>query len=113
MIASEHALIGGHRSGDIEVCPPAWSDGLEEITIEPGAGIVPWTIEVHAVQAGLLGRAVAVATSRPGTPVVALDEDTALHVDGTGETEALGSGHLWWVKADDDGGARVMPRPAG
>ncbi len=118
MIAAETAVIGGHLSAGVEVCPAEWSEGLAEVTLRPGIGVVTWAVEVHAAQAGTLGRAIdAVASGAVGS-AVALDEDTALHVDAAGVPRVLGSGRAWWVTRDDDGagggadgggGVRVRP----
>lgn len=106
MIASERALIGGYLSAGIEVCSADWSEGLDEVTLRPGIGIVPWTVEVHAAQTGTLGRVLDAVVTDAVKSAVALDEDTALHVDGTGTARVLGSGRAWWA-SHDDGGARV------
>ena len=107
MVAAELALVGGYRAGGAEVCPVGWSEGLDELTLRPGIGLVPWTVEVHAAQAGTLGRAVAAVAGGGALSVVALDEDTALHIDDDGARHVLGSGRAWWVTSDDAGGARV------
>ncbi len=113
MIAAESAIMGGHVSAGVEVCPAEWSEGLAEVTLRPGIGIVPWAVEVHAAQAGTLGRAIdAVATGAVGS-AVALDEDTALYVDAAGTPRVLGAGRAWWVTRDDDGeGVRVRATPS-
>lgn len=106
VIASERAIIGGYRSAGIEVCSAEWSEGLDEVTVRPGIGIVPWSVEVHAAQAGTLGRVLGAAAADTVTSAVALDEDTAVHVDAGGNPHVLGSGRAWWI-SHDDGSARV------
>lgn len=88
MIASECGIIGGYRS----------------------AGIVPWSVEVHAAQAGTLCRVLEAVAADTVTSAVAPDEDTAVHVDADGNHHVLGSGRAWWV-SHDDGSARCrFPR---
>src|SRR5690606_12907533 len=107
MVAAELALVGGYRAGGAEVCPVGWSEGLDELTLRPGIGLVPWAVEVHAAQAGTLGRAVAAVAGGGALPAVALDEVAALHVEDDGARHVLGSGRAWWVTSDAAGRARV------
>lgn len=105
MIAGERALLGGYRARGVPVCPVEWSEGLDEITLAEGIGLVPWVLEVHTAQAGTLGRAVQVVLDDPARSVVAVDEDTAV-VWGTGRSgEVVGPGRAWRVSSDGD--ARV------
>lgn len=109
MIASEQSIIGGYRSAGIDVCSAEWSEGLDEVTVRQGIGIVPWSVEVHAAQAGTLGRVLDAVTAGIVKSAVAIDEDTALNVDASGDHHVLGSGRAWWV-SHDEGGARVSLR---
>ena len=64
---------GGAGAGDrgrlpvhgTEVCPEDCSEGLEEVEIRDGLGLVPFAVDVHAAQAGTLGRAVGRGRARP------------------------------------------------
>lgn len=94
MIAGDVAILGGHQVNGSSVCPEEWSEGLGEVTLAPGLGLVPFVIDVHAAQAGTLGRAHYVAERNPGWQVVALDENTALRVHGSSQ-QALGTGNVW------------------
>src|SRR6476661_8926360 len=58
MVAPVRAIVGGYRIRGTEVCPADWSEGLEEVEIRDGLGLVPFAVDVHAAQAGTLGRAV-------------------------------------------------------
>lgn len=73
MIASELAIIGGYRSAGIDVCSADWSEGLDKVTLRSGIGIVPWSVEAHAAQAGTLGRVLDAVASGIVTSAVALD----------------------------------------
>lgn len=112
MIAGEQALLGGYRARGVPVSPVEWSEGLDELTLDDGIGLVPWILEVHAAQAGTLGRAVQLVLDDPSRTVVAVDEDTALAA-GTGQiSEVIGSGQVWQVRSGGSGQVTVAPRSA-
>jgi cyanophycinase len=100
MIASDRALIGGWRIG-VEICPEAASEGLDEVELREGLGLVDLTIDVHAVQAGTLARLVASAEAEFVTAGIAIDEDTTLVV-GEGALEVRGTGSVWRVVAGEE-----------
>lgn len=102
MVAAARALVGGWRDGGRAVCDQDWSEGLADLTVEAGLGLVDVTVDVHASQGGLLGRAVAVA-QQPGSPrVVAVDEGTCLTVPlgwrFGDDWQLFGSGFAWLVE---------------
>ncbi|WFR66373.1 Type 1 glutamine amidotransferase-like domain-containing protein [Curtobacterium flaccumfaciens] len=101
MIASDRALVGGWRIGGVEVCPEDASEGLDEVELREGLGLVDLTIDVHAVQAGTLARLVASAEAEFVTAGIAIDEDTTLVV-GEGALEVRGTGSVWRVVAGDE-----------
>jgi cyanophycinase len=101
MIAADRALVGGWRIGGVAVCPEAWSEGLDEVTLAEGLGLVDLTIDVHAVQAGTLARLIAAAEAGFVTAGLAIDADTALIV-GEGALEVRGTGSVWRVIAAED-----------
>ncbi|GAB3533429.1 hypothetical protein GCM10027403_07380 [Arthrobacter tecti] len=109
MIAAEKAVIGGYRLDGVAVCPAEWSEGLDEVTLQSGLGLVPFTVDVHCAQAGTLSRAVAAVESGEAVLVYAIDENTALVTDATGNSDplVLGDGRLWCVRAAGSGGASV------
>lgn len=113
MIAGDQAVLGGYQTGGVDVCPADWSEGLNEITLRGGLGIVPGVIEVHAAQAGTLGRAIHIVLRQQARIAVALDEDTALHSSADRATEVLGAGRAWWIHANELGQAVVDPVSAG
>lgn len=97
MVSARDAIVGGHRVDGSSLCPVEWSEGLDQIDVRPGIGLVPWAVDTHAAQAGTLGRAVEAVVRRLAPGAVALDEDTALIIDDTDEPVTIGSGRSWWV----------------
>jgi len=101
MIAADRALVGGWRIGGVEICPEDASEGLDEVELREGLGLVDLTIDVHAVQAGTLTRLVAAAEADFVTAGLAIDEDTTLVV-GEGALEVRGTGSVWRVVAGEE-----------
>lgn len=101
MIAADRALVGGWRIGGVEICPEEASEGLDEVELREGLGLVDLTIDVHAVQAGTLARLIASAEAEFVTAGLAIDEDTTLVV-GEGALEVRGTGSVWRVVAGDE-----------
>ncbi|TFC80818.1 peptidase S51 [Cryobacterium sp. TmT2-59] len=102
MIAAERALIGGWRMGGVEVSAEHAAEGLDEITIEPGIGLLDVTVEVHAAQWGTLSRLVAATEAGLIDGGLAVDENTALVV-GEGALSVVGAGSIWRVSQSDGG----------
>ncbi len=102
MIAAERALIGGWRMGGVEVSGQNAAEGLDEITIEPGIGLLDVTVEVHAAQWGTLSRLVAATEAGLIDGGLAIDENTALVV-GEGALGVVGAGSVWRVSQADGG----------
>jgi len=102
MIAADAALIGGWRIGEIEVCGEDAAEGLDEITVVEGLGLVDLAIDVHAAQWGTLSRLIAATEAGLVEGGLAIDEFTALIVDDDG-LRVVGSGSVWQVIAHDDG----------
>ena len=80
MVAGEQALLGGYLVDGHEVCEEGCSEDLEELTVRPGLGLVPFTCDVHITAAGTLGRALEVVGAGLVDTAVGLDEDTCLTV---------------------------------
>ena len=104
MIAPRVALIGGYRMNGIEVCTEDWAEGLGEISLKAGLGLVPFTVDVHAAQAGTLGRAICVVVNGLADQVVAIDENTAVvaTIHTPSSIKIVGSGNAWTF--DSSGG---------
>lgn len=100
MVAADYALIGGRLMDGREVCSEEWSEGLEDVTFLPGLGLVPFAVDVHASQAGTLGRAISAVHSRLVDEAVAIDEDTAVVVQPGRQRNlrVMGKGNAWVVE---------------
>jgi cyanophycinase len=104
-VASEGALLGGWKIGDVQVCPVEASEELEQVTIAEGIGLIDATIDVHAAQWGTVARLIAATEAAVVDGGLAIDEHTALIV-GDGGLRVVGSGSVWSV-ARDSGTVRV------
>jgi cyanophycinase len=101
-IASERALIGGWRLGGIEVSGEAAAEGVDEVAVQPGIGLLDVTVDVHAAQWGTLSRLVAAVEAGLTTGGLAIDENTALVVS-EGALAVVGAGSVWRVSQAETG----------
>ena len=108
-VASARAVVGGWRHDGVPVCPEEASEDLDEVAVVPGLGLLDVVVDVHCAQWGTLPRLL--AALRPGDRGLALDEDTALHLDAGGAVVA-GRGAVRLVRATEDG-ATVTAHHAG
>ena len=95
-IAPARALVGGsrakHRGLTIEVCHEDCAEELDMVTVLPGLGLVPWTVDVHAAQWGTLYRLVHALIATDVAEGWAIDENTALEVaDGIATVHGTGT----------------------
>ena len=114
MVAAGRALIGGFRINGVEVCGEECSEGLDSLDLRDGFGLTPFTVDVHAAQAGTLSRAVGVVAARLVERAVAIDEGTALVLEAAGAQDygVIGRGNCWDVR-NQSGAAVVSVLPAG
>ncbi|WP_431682248.1 hypothetical protein [Kitasatospora sp. KL5] len=111
-IASQRAVVGGWLSDGVPVCPEETAEDLEEIEVRDGIGLLVPAVDVHAAQWGTLGRLVE-AVARGSVPYgLAIDENTAIAVDGT-TAQVRGAGRVHVVRPAADGGAEVRSYRAG
>ena len=99
MIAGDVALLGGWRIGGVEVTQQASSEGLDDVTLAEGIGLVDVVVDVHAAQYGNLGRAVAIVDADLVERTVAIDERTSLVVGEQG-LAAAGEGNVYVCTKD-------------
>jgi len=102
MIAAERAIVGGWQIGGVEVSPHDGSEGLDEVTVVPGIGLLDVTVDVHAAQRGNLSRLIAAAEAGLIEGGLAIDENSAL-VIGEGALAVVGSGSVWRVSQAEGG----------
>ena len=82
-IAAVDAVVGGWRHHGQPVCPEDGGEDLEEVAVVAGLGLVPFTVDVHADAWETTPRLrAAIADLGEGRVGYALDEDTALIVQG-------------------------------
>jgi len=102
-IAATQAIIGGWQVpvGDtaVAVANEETGEELAWVTVQPGLGLVPFAVEVHASQWGTLTRLLH-AVARQQVPAGwAIDEDTLLEVQGGTTVQVTGLGQAYQVRA--------------
>jgi len=116
MVAPGRALIGGYLVDGVEVCGEECSEGLADLEFRTGLGIAPFSVDVHAAQAGTLSRAVGAVAAGLVDHAVAIDEGTAiiLAAADAGDYTVIGAGTCWDIRGGADrgpglgGGAAVV-----
>jgi cyanophycinase len=100
MVASARAIVGGYQIRGTEVCAMDCSEGLEEVEIRDGLGLVPFAVDVHAAQAGTLSRAVGAVAKGLVDHAAAVDENTALvlHHADLQQLDVIGTGNCWTIR---------------
>ena len=101
-LAADNAIIGGYRIGSVPVGAPDTGEGLDEVTVVEGLGLVDLSVDVHAAQWGTLARLVAATEAGIVPGGVAIDEETVLIV-GNGSLRVEGTGSVWRVTPGDGG----------
>jgi cyanophycinase len=114
-IAAETAILGGWQVADGErrrgILFSGAGEGLELLTVEPGLGLVPFAVDVHASQWGTLLRLVHAVARGLVAEGWAIDENTLLEVDG-GQVAVSGHGQAYLVRRAEGGGVTVVIHPA-
>lgn len=101
-IASDRAVVGGWRVGDLEVCAEEAGEDLDEVTVVDGLGRVGFAVDVHAAQWGTVTRSLHAVRLGLVTEAWAVDEHTALVVD-EGRVSVVGAGAAHHLRpAGDD-----------
>lgn len=100
MVVAKHALVGGWKFRGRQVTPEEWGEGLEEVELRDGLGLVGTTIDVHT-NVLHLDRMVAVLEQGRVHSGIAIDEDTALVVEvHNGRTRLAGSQRIHWLSRE-------------
>lgn len=98
-IAPSTALVGGWLSGGVPICPDDAAEDLDELTLRPGLGVVPFFVDVHCTQWGTLPRLITAVRDHPRAVGVGIDENTVLTVGPAGAV-VRGRGQVWLVRND-------------
>jgi cyanophycinase len=112
-VAAAHAIVGGFRRPDDgrPVAAEEAGEDLDELTVRPGLGLVPFAVDVHATQWGTLTRLVHAVAAGLVAEGWAVDEGAALVVDH-GEPRVEGLGSAYRVTRNGDGALAVVVRRA-
>jgi cyanophycinase len=81
-LAAGAALVGGWRLNGVDVCDSDFAEGLEEVEVRPGLGLVDFTVDVHASQWGTLTRLAHAVAAGMVSDGLAIDEHTCVEVRG-------------------------------
>ena len=106
-VAGEQAILGGHRIGDVAICAEEAGEDLEQLTVRPGLGLVPFAVDVHATQWGTLTRLVHAARAGSVSDGLAVDEGTVAVVRGGELVGVEGLGAAYRVELDAAAGDRA------
>ncbi len=115
MIASTRAIVSGSviaRGGmyrQIRVLDGDEDTGL--LTVRGGLGLVPFTVDVHATQAGVLPRLIHAVDAGTVERGCAIDENTLITVEGN-QIRVMGLGHVYHITRES-GAVRVTIHHAG
>ena len=98
-IAGRWAIVGGWRLGELAVCADEAGEDLEQLTVLPGLGLVPFAVDVHATQWGTLTRLAHAVRAGLAPDGWAVDEGTVLSCDGE-RVRVEGLGFAYHVTGD-------------
>lgn len=101
-VASEAAILGGWRLNGVPVVAREAGGKLDALTVRPGLGLAPLTVDVHAAQWGTLARLVAAVESGLVARGAPIDEHAALVLRAEGH-RVVGAGAVWWVERGETG----------
>lgn len=99
-VAADRAIVGGWQTPEEaeprQILFEGASEGLDPLTVRPGAGLVSFAVEVHAAQNGSLTRLIHAVGRGLMSEGWAIDEDTLLAVHPT-RIHVYGRGHAYRV----------------
>lgn len=98
-VAARRAIVGGWRRDGRAVLDEDFGEGLGEVEVRDGLGVVEFAVDVHAAQWGTLTRLIAAVDAGLVAEGYAIDEGTVLVVGD--ELRVDGLGHAWRVRAHD------------
>lgn len=104
------AIVGGWLSAeahrDVVICPRDAAEQTDYLDVRDGIGWLPFTVESHGAQAGTLARLLHAVRCGAVDSGWAIDEDTALQVEGDVLT-VVGMNTAWRVRRDEAHGLHV------
>ncbi len=110
VIAASRAILGGWQTdGEMEPRPivsRGASEGLDTLTVRPGAGLVPFAVEINTGETGSLTRLIHAVAGGQINEGWAIGEDTLLAVHPT-RIHIYGRGYAYRVVKAAEGRATV------
>lgn len=96
MVIAKHAYVGGWRLGERALVQPEWGEGLDQLDVRDGLGIIGQLVETHADAARTEGLVITALEQHLARSAVSIDEHTCLVLEpSTGEVRVDGAG---WVR---------------
>ncbi|GAB3255798.1 type 1 glutamine amidotransferase family protein [Chitinimonas naiadis] len=115
VIAARQAILGGwqvqRRGRALPMVHPDTGEDLDLLTVKPGLGLVPFSVDVHAGQWGTVSRLMQAVETGAVAEGWAIDEDTALVLE-EGRLRVTGFGHAYQVQPGEDGSLQVRIQAA-
>ncbi|WP_420643741.1 hypothetical protein [Candidatus Leptofilum sp.] len=109
-IAAQTAVLGGwqatRQEQSREILFAGAGEGVEQLMVRPGLGLVPFAIDVHASQMGTLTRLIHAVEIGLVPEGWAIDENTMLVIGGR-TLQIHGAGHCYHVQQHKDGTTTV------
>lgn len=103
MIVGRHAIVGGWQYEGRRVAPEIAGEGITELDIREGLGLIGPSVETHAGEQYLAIRAIAALQAGSMSTVACIDEDSALIINAnSGRTRVKGPGRVTWVRRNED-----------
>ncbi len=109
-IAAEQAVLGGwktFRDGhELEILDEELSEGLDVLSVKPGLGLVPFSVDVHASQWGTVTRLMQVIEQEISPEGWAVDENTMMVVEH-GQVQIFGRGQAYHLQRQTENSVMV------
>ena len=110
-IAADNAILGGWKiqqgQREIEVLDEDLSEGLDPLTVRPGLGLVPFSVDVHASQWGTVTRLMHAVDLKMAPEGWAIDENTLLHIEND-QLKVSGLGQAYHLQRESS--ATIMTK---
>jgi cyanophycinase len=114
VIAADRALLGGWTrtlpGGEVAVCARRRSEGLEELHVAPGLGLLPFSVDVHGTKWGTVTRALHAIEGGMIDECLMVDEDTVA-VANASTLSVHGAGWVYQIRRHNDEAIVKIFRP--